>query len=622
MCGILTGVNIDNPSFEKGLSNIGHRGPDSQDFFQFENTLLGHVRLSIQDLSENGKQPMTSNSGDYTIVFNGEIYNHWKLRENLSSYDFKSTSDTETLLALFEKEGVSCLNKLRGIFAFSILNHRTKKLIVVRDQYGVKPLYYYMVNNRFICSSELKGILPGLENNDLDKKALKNYLTYMWSADERTPFKTVKKLLPGHYIELCIDSFEMKLEEYYVLKVSEPITRYLENDLIEQLDEKLSNAVNSQLISDAPIGFFLSGGLDSSLLVALAKKARPNERLVCYTIDSGPSRDGFARDLDYAIKVAEHLDVDLRIVKVDSNMFKDFDNLIWHLDEPQADPAPLNLSLIAQQARKDGIKVLIGGTGGDDIFSGYRRHQVIYYEKYFKLIPSILVKSLKSIVNKTNSTSAVVRRLRKFLKDSDKTTEERYLGLFEWNSESDVNQLFQEKKSVIDYASNSYFKKLWDNCNVGDSVLNKMLFLEVYTFLVGHNLNYTDKLGMAHGVEIRVPFLDIDLVDFAFRLPPSVKMKGKETKYILKKMAEKYIPKDVIYRPKSGFGAPVDSWIRNELKEEVNRRLSEEKLSKSAIFDYTVVQKMIDDNADGKVNKSYAILSLMAIDSWLNQYSK
>lgn len=327
-------------------------------------------------------------------------------------------------------------------------------------------------------------------------------------------------------------------------------------------------------------------------------------------------------DLFYARKVAELLDVDLKIVKADIDVVKEFDKMIWHLDEPQADAAPLNVMNIAALARKNGINVLIGGTGGDDIFSGYRRHQAIRFEKIFGVIPNVLGKFIKRTINIIPSKISFIRRLKKIVENIDQPRIHRMAGYFSWLPENRMKNLFSEewKTKLIDYSQTSYFKELSLDLPVDIDNLNTILYWELCTFLVDHNLNYTDKMAMAFGVEARVPFLDKELVEFAQLIPPNLKMKGKETKYILKKVAERYLPNEIVYRPKTGFGAPVRKWIVEDLDFIIKDRLSPEKIDRRGIFNSKEVWRLIDDNKRGKIDASYSIWALLAIESWLIQF--
>lgn len=627
MCGIAGGIGFNNHNIPEVLLSISHRGPDSSGSFNEENVFLAHTRLAIQDLSENGNQPMFSTDGRYVIIFNGEIYNHIDVREKIgNSVSYRSTGDTETVLNAFIKYGDACLNMLNGIFALTIYDRQEKELFIARDQMGVKPLYIYTVGNRLLFSSEIKTFL----NFDIDKalnyKAFANYLTFLWATGSLTPFDKVTKLLPGHYLRIKDGEPLIKQPvKYYTKTFTGNYVNLSENDIIDELEKKLTAAVKRQMLSDVPVGFFLSGGLDSSLLVAIAKKLYPQIHFPCFTIDMnewGSQLEDFSDDLSYAKKVADYLEVELNVVKADIDIVRDFDQMIWHLDEPQADSAPLNVLNIARLARKKGIKVLLGGTAGDDLFSGYRRHQALNYEKYFKMIPRFAGRGLKSVVQLLPMSNSLSRRLRKITYDLDKTTQERMIGYFKWLQPEMMMSLFSTEwqAKLNGYDSGNYFKELDKEIPAEKSLLNRMLNWEQKTFLVDHNLNYTDKMGMAVGVEARVPFLDLELVEFSLSIPPELKMKGKETKYILKKVAERYLPMDVIYRPKTGFGAPVRKWITTDLQPMIEERLSHERLEKRGIFDSKKVWELIEANKAGKIDASYSIWSLLAIESWLTQF--
>lgn len=568
---------------------------------------------------------MHSEGNKYSIIFNGEIYNHWDIRkEELADYTFKTKSDTETILALYIKHGKECVHYLNGIFAFVILDRAKNQVFIARDHFGVKPLYYSLKGNTFACASELKALLPYVDNQEINIEAIQDYMTFMWCAGEGTPLKSVSKLLPGSHITIKLnDVANAKIERFYQLHFPNKVeNKYTEKYWIEKLEEKLILAVKRQLLSDAPIGFFLSGGLDSSLLVAIAKKLHPELRLKCYTIDSGESKDGFANDLTYARKVAQHLDVDLVEIKVDSSIVSKFDDIIWHLDEPESDPAPFNAYEISKAARKDGIKVLIGGTAGDDIFSGYRRHQALIVDQYFDVIPKWLRAIIKNTIHNISSTKPLVRRLKKLTRSIEQSKNDRFIGYFEWQDFELIKSLFVTEIQKELTTEHKYFNFLLEQVKDVKSDLNKLLFLEIYTFLIDHNLNYTDKAGMANSVEIRVPYLDLELVEFSTIIPTNLKMKGKVTKYILRKVAEKYLPHDVIYRPKSGFGAPVEHWVRHELDQYIHENLSVENISETGLYQHQKIKQMIEDNKSGKINASYSIWSLIAIESWMKQFKK
>lgn len=622
MCGIAGYVGSKNVSLSTMSEYLGHRGPDDAGIWQEDNVGFVHTRLAIQDLSPNGHQPMLSADGRYAMIFNGEIYNHREIRTRGNyDYPFKSTGDTETILAAFAVEGTSIFSRLNGIFALAILDREKKKLILARDQFGVKPLYYYQDTQQWAFSSEMKALLPVLANDkkELDHHTLANYLYYLWSPGCNTPFISVKKVPPGHFITISIENPDQyEIVRYYEIPFTGNYSNKPEKQLLDELDDLLLQAVRRQLLSDVPVGFFLSGGLDSSAVVAMAKRILPNEKLKCYTIDNGEQNDGFASDLLYARKVAGLFNCDLTEISSKPDIVQDFDRMIWHLDEPQADPAPLNVLNIARQARADGRVVLLGGTAGDDLFSGYRRHQALRYYPALHLIAS-----LKGLIQRIGSNSPFSRRLNKIIDGANLPLPAYLAHLYSWLPKERVVALFNKNiRSALQetFHPDTFLQQSLSNIPAEKEALNWMLYWDMKYFLTDHNLNYTDKMSMAHGVEVRVPFLDIDLVEFSCRLPVDLKMKGKTTKYLLKKVMERYLPKEVIYRPKTGFGAPIRKWVQNDLSPLIEDRLSREKIENLGIFEYDALRQLIDDNKSGKIDAAYPIWALLAIDSWIHQF--
>lgn len=626
MCGIIGSINCRLG--KESLFRIAHRGPDDSGWFEHKNFTLGHVRLSIQDVSEMAHQPFLSKDGNTVMVFNGEIYNHWEIRKGLEEkgVNFKSTSDTETVLEGYLMFGTQVFEMLNGIFALCIYDLLTEKAVLVRDRFGVKPLYYSFEDNKFQFSSELKAL--EFDANELDYESISNYVKFLWSPGKGTPSKQVKKMLPGELMTIYNDNEKIIINSEVIQSKKFDGTRFLatEEELIDTLDSLLVQAVQRQLLSDVPVGFFLSGGLDSSLLVAIARKLQPSLDLQCFTIDTTAfsKSEGFSNDLEYAQLVANHLDVKLEVVPSEVEIAKDFDLMIWHLDEPQADPAPLNVLNISKRAAEMGFKVLIGGAGGDDVFSGYRRHQMLKYEEIISKVPHSILKAIGGCTNLIKPNTPNKRRLKKFLGTFSKPKKDRLFTYFDWLDWSIVKSIFKsdikEKLNILD--EYSFFRTKINEIPKEHNSLNQMLHLEMSSFLIDHNFNYTDKMGMAVGVEIRVPFLDNDLVDFSYSIPPELKLKNNVTKYILKKVAERYLPNEVIYRSKAGFGAPVRKWVTEDLSDLVESRLNKANIEKQNIFDYDKVINLIDRNKKGEIDASYSIWAILAIDSWVRQFAQ
>tara|TARA_R110002050_G_scaffold204327_4_gene339813 strand:- start:13309 stop:15201 length:1893 start_codon:yes stop_codon:yes gene_type:complete len=621
MCGIVGGLNLKWLS--DPLVSIAQRGPDSNGKYEKGNVFLGHSRLSILDTSEAGNQPMLSDDKNFILVFNGEIYNHHDVREELTKeygISFKSNSDTETLLKGWMLEGELILKRLNGIFSFAIIDCVSNNLHVVRDPFGVKPLYIYQKGNEFAFSSEMKSFTL-LENFDslLSLEGIGNYLSFLWSPGSQTMYKKVKKLLPGHLLQIDLEKGGVLVRKYSNPLKSEKVV-LTESEWIDKLDIALNRAVERQMLSDVPLGFFLSGGLDSSLLVAIAKRQNPNLGLDCFTVDTSVSdgKEGFTDDLPYARKVAEYLDVNLHEVRPVNGSIDRFNEMVYALDEPQADLAPENVRLIANLAKKMGVKVLIGGAAGDDLFSGYRRHLAIGLENKLNAIPTFILSTFQKLFNLLPSKVPTFRRMKKFSRDWDKKWDERLLGYFNWLPDNDfVFELVNGLKK--DYDVYNYAKTVLKEYS-NSSALNQMLEIEKSTFLIDHNLNYTDKLSMKEGVEARVPFLDLELVNLASGIPDDLRLKNGEAKYILKKVAERYLPKEVIYRSKTGFGSPVRDMIENEFRPLINLYLNEKRIMDQGIFNSEKINNLIQLHYSGKEDFGYTILSLLAIQSWLEQF--
>ena len=627
MCGILGTFGADIDRIEKAYRLMSHRGPDDSGVFYERklNIALGHQRLSILDLSNLGHQPMVNSDNDVIIVFNGEIYNFRELRSDLEAqgFTFNGNSDTEVLLKLYLSEGPDLLSKLNGIFAFAILDLKSQSILLARDSFGVKPLYYSENDNTFCFASEIKALLALIPTKkEINIEAIDKYISFLYCPGKETPLNSVNKLLPGEAMIVSKGQIEKKWLWYTSSFFNQNISKLNQKKAINGVEERLRKAVHRQMISDVPLGAFLSGGLDSSSIVTFAREVNPD--IKCFSIEtSGPQDKGFIDDLPYAKKVAKHLNVSLDIISINSQrMAQDLEDMVIQLDEPLADPAALNVLYISQLAKSQGIKVLLSGAGGDDLFSGYRRHQALYFEKFWRWMLLHLRKKLKNFSSNDDSSVSYKRRLEKMFSGADLNDYERLINYFRWTDKNLLRGLyskeFQKKLETSD--SNNSMLKYLSNMPKNISPLNQMLALEQRFFLTDHNLNYTDKMSMALGVETRVPFLDQDLVIFTNKLQDKYKQKRNESKWILKKTMEPFLPKEIIYRPKTGFGAPLRGWMRNELREILSIYLSVESINKRKIFSAPAIHQLILDNDRGKIDASYTLLSLLCIEIWCRAY--
>jgi asparagine synthase (glutamine-hydrolysing) len=623
MCGIFGQFGgVDNSSMAISLSLLRHRGPDGKGMFIDEEArvALGHTRLSIIDLSEAARQPMVSECESVVVVFNGEIYNFRELRADLSARGFKvrSTSDTEVLMNMYIAYGERMLTHLRGIFAFAIWDRRNRTALIARDSLGVKPIYYVETGNRIAFSSEIKALL-GLHNGkpQINPQALRDHLTYLWSPAPRTIFQGVLKLQPGHLLRVS-EGRCSKPVRWAPIQAARPSVDVTELEAITSVRAGLETAVTRQLVADVPIGAFLSGGIDSSTVCAIARKHVPADRLNCFTIAANSQelrREGMTNDLPYARGVARKLGVTLHEVNVQPPTLENLIDCIWRLDEPTADLAPLNVFAISKLARDHGIKVLLSGAGGDDIFSGYRRHFTLAAEQYLKFLPVFARNALARSSRLLPTSLVFTRRLRKALHSINLRNDLRVANLFEWAERGVVDQLLAGDILEASRRPNPLLQSL-DNLPPGTTWLNKMLHLECQHFLADHNLNYTDKMGMAAGVEVRVPLLDEDLVNLAFSLPNRYKLRGAQGKWVLCEAVRGLVPDDVLSRPKTGFGLPLRHWLRGPMQAEIRDVFSSATFRQRGLFNEPNVNALLEAELSGRVDGSYVILSILFIELW------
>ena len=627
MCGINGLFNGDLSRIEKVNECQKHRGPDRNGVYvnKDDKIGLGHTRLSIIDTSKLGHQPMFSDDNEVVITFNGEIYNYKDLRKELvdQGFSFRSDCDTEVLLKLYLFYGKKFVSKIDGIFALGIWDNNIKELIIARDSVGIKPLYYTIDDKgTFAFASEIKALIKLVRiNKEINIDALYKYMTFLWCPGDETLLKSVHKLNPGSAMAIKNGKI-IKYWNWYSLPVfqNKINTINLDNS-VDGVVSNLRNAVHNQMVSDVPLGAFLSGGLDSSAIVAFAKEKNPD--IECFTIaNKDNDKDGFNDDLPYAKKVSAHCNVPLNIIDVNSKMLTDnIEKMIFQLDEPLADPAAINVSFICSLAKQNNIKVLLSGAGGDDIFSGYRRHLALKYEKLWRWLPFPVKNFLENSSKNLDQRSPFNRRLKKLFNGASLDGNQKIINYFKWIDSDALAKLFNQtlnvdlKKIIPEDAMLSFLSTINSN-----NELDKMLSLEQRFFLTDHNLTYTDKMSMSEGVEVRVPFLNHDLMNFAYQIPNKYKIKKGQAKWILKKAMEPYLPKDVIYRPKAGFGAPLRSWLKNDLKDLMNDMLSKEKIINRGLFSHSEVQRLISNNENGKIDASYSIFSLMCIELWFERF--
>ncbi|SEF03282.1 asparagine synthase (glutamine-hydrolysing) [Rhizobiales bacterium GAS188] len=629
MCGIVGIAShhpIDQCALDAAVDCLRHRGPDGNGIYvgHAGRVGLGHTRLAIIDLTPGGHQPMHSQDGQVVLTFNGEIYNYLELRAELADrgYRFKSLSDTEVLLAGFLLDGPKILERLNGIFAFAIYDCRSNELFLARDQMGIKPLYYAETPDGFVFASEIKALLKLVPlDRSLDLSAMRRYLTFLWCPGEQTPMKHVKKLSPGSALTVRDDGTVVQRWTYWEPPQYAPRQGWNPSDCAVELNELLGQCVRRQMISDAPLGAFLSGGIDSSSIIAAARRQNPD--IQCFTVDlAGGAEQGTANDLPYARAVAADLGVSLSEVRVDAAAMCDrVVDMVEILDEPLADPACLNVLFISELARSHGIKVLLSGAGGDDLFTGYRRHTLLSFDPLWSVLPVGVRRRLATLAANRDCRGGFNRRLARLLAVVSENGDRRITANFMWGAAGSVdNLLAPEVRAALadDDVEAPLAKMIADAPSL--PTIEKCLKLEKRFFLADHNLIYTDKMAMAAGVEVRVPFLDLDLLEFAATVPSIWKHRFMRPKWILKESQRPVLPANVIDRPKTGFGAPLRRWMKGEMQNLVEDLLSPAVISRRGLFDGAAVQEMLAKDRRGETDASYTLFSLMCIELWCRRF--
>ena len=630
MCGIAGYRGSHSSSLLRAFNDAqAHRGPDGAgEFFDEKHrTGLAHTRLAIVDLSDAGAQPMASagDDGRFVVTYNGELYNADSLRDRLADDGtFRGHSDTEVLLHAWRKFGPrKTLDLISGIFAFAMLDRQSGELWIVRDGLGVKPLYYTQTASGFAFASELKALLalPDLDRS-LDPVAAARYVSLLWSPGERTMFRAVKKLRPGHALVFREGAEQPSEQRFYQLPLRDASD--LQEVSPQETAQVISAAVSRQTLSpDVPVGAFLSGGLDSSAIAAFASRDR---ELSCFT--AAPCGDawggeGFTDDLPFANKVANELGVDLNEVPVESDLLGELEKLVWNLDEPQADPAALIAARICRLASERGIKVLLSGAGGDDVFSGYRRHLALAgLDRISMRVP----RPLRQLMEKSSAllaagSSPTRRRLARYLDGIGSDPDSRTANYFLWLNAARTAGLFGGQVNEEDVAAP--LLSALDECPDKATPLDRMLALDARFFLADHNLNYTDKMGMAEGVEVRVPLIDRAVVEHGFSIPAAQKVRRGEAKWIFKQAMRPHLPKDVIFRPKAGFGVPLRQWMRNGggPNEQLDDLLSADSLSSRRLFDPQAVRDLIERDRCGAIDAAYPLLAIACVELWCRKFA-
>ncbi|XOF35154.1 MAG: asparagine synthase (glutamine-hydrolyzing) [Candidatus Electrothrix sp. YB6] len=620
ICGKIGRTDIALPELRQMADQIRHRGPDDEGFYIHGQVGLGHRRLSIIDLS-TGHQPIANEDESIWIVFNGEIYNFPALKKELEAqgHRFKTATDTEVILHLYEEIGEHCVQRLNGMFAFAIWDEKKESLLLARDRIGQKPLFYSEQNNEFVFASEVKSILAA-ENiqREVNFEAVHHYLSLRFIPPPHTMFKGIKKLPPGH--TLVYSDGTCRISRYWDLTYRSKLQGSEEN-LLTGLEQELTRAVDSHLISDVPVGAFLSGGMDTSTVVALMAGIQ-KEPFPTFAV--GVKEQDF-NELPFARIVADKFSTVHTEEVVSANLIELLPKIVWHLDEPSDSIA----ACMYQSAKLAGqhVKVVMGGDGGDELFAGFDRYMGVGYINLYTMLPAFLrhriLRPLFKALPDSFTYKSLVQKLRWMDQLSDFTEGERYAeatAFFRF-SHAQKQELFAADiwQELQDIDSNQVIVEQYNKPNAEDPI-DRMLYADFMTRLSEHTLMLTDRMNMAFSLEARSPFLDHELVEYLAKFPSNLKIKGRQLKYILRKFAEKLLPPEITGRKKQGFMFPVAYWFRNELYEFVRTTLENSFFVREGVFDRDYIIQLVEEHRNNRNDNHVRLWMLLNMEIWHQLY--
>jgi asparagine synthase (glutamine-hydrolysing) len=626
MCAIAGLIHCGDPELLRALCAAqAHRGPDSHgvQWWEGHDSGFGHQRLAILDLSQTGHQPMATPDGRYWITFNGEIYNFQDIRRKLEAkgLKFRSSGDTEIILRAYETWGVDCLKEFNGMFAFAIFDTVTGRLFAARDHIGIKPFYYWHHGEQFAFASEIKALLkcPFVPRRaDLDALAT----PARFQISPGTGFIGIAKLPPAHY--LTFEADRLTISRYWQLRPRED-DRVSDEELIDEMDALLADAVRLQMIADRPVGAFLSGGLDSSIISALMRKNNSGD-IHAFTISFSAADQKYERmpnDCIYAKKVAQQLGFKFHEFELQPAIAELLPKMVWHVDEPLSDPATINTYMISEAARNLGIVVLLNGVGGDEIFGGYRKHLAcLKADTYQEFVPLVVQRALQRLTARIPVVTGrrglrYMRWLKRFLSIASLPQVERYLA-------SDLSLTFPKFQQLFPgrrYFDTWFWRAQQPTLARADlSYLTRMCLNDTYVFLPEHNLTYSDKAAMAASIETRPPLTDYRIVEKMFTLPPEQRIRGRTQKWLLKKVSQRYLPEEIVHRPKAPFNAPLRAWMRGPLAPMVDELLSETSLRRRGFYDPAVARALIDADRRGLEDNAMVIWTMLTTELWFRTF--
>jgi asparagine synthase (glutamine-hydrolysing) len=621
VCGISGIISAGRKDVVVAMTEaLAHRGPDGSGYYRDDRIALGQRRLSIIDLA-TGDQPIGNETGDLQLICNGEIYNSPELRRRLlaAGHRFKTQTDVEVILHLYEDLGVECVKELRGMFAFAIWDRRDGSLFLARDHMGQKPLFYCQAGQDFLFASEVKGILAsGLVRRQVDLDGLWHYVSMRFLPDRYSLFKGIEKLPAGSW--LLWRSGSVTIERYWQLSFANQPDRR-EEEVIDGLDALLRETVEMHLLSDVRVGSFLSGGIDSSLIAALMATVG-KETVPTFSI--GVKEQGF-NELPYARSVAARYGMEAHEKVVEADLFRLIPRMVYHMDEP-ADPFGAGVYLVSGVA-SEAVKVVLTGDGGDESFAGYDRFVGQRLLDYYCVLPAWfrrnLVRRIVERIPESFGYKSVAQKARWLNEMSFFTQEERYAHSMSFLrfTQAAKQELFtaSARQGIEDYDSLEKILSLFRSDEV-DHVVDRMLYTDLMTRMPDHLLMTVDRMAMAHSLETRSPLVDYKVVEYAASIPGGLKLKGNQLKYILRKVAARYLPQDLIDRRKQGFGFPLAIWMRTELRDFVRNLFAESRFIELGIFERAYVQRLVDEHIAGKIDHNYRLWLLINLEVWYRMF--
>jgi asparagine synthase (glutamine-hydrolysing) len=621
MCGIAGVVGRDGRKVLPAMmDSLAHRGPDGEGEHHEDGLSLGQRRLSIIDI-EGGKQPIANETGTMQLVCNGEIYNSPELREELEAkgHTFRTRTDVEVILHAYEEYGTECVRRLRGMFAFAVWDAPNRTLFMARDHMGQKPLFFWRENGQFVFASELKAILAtGWVKPEIDLDAVWHYISLRFLADDRSMFKGIRKLEAGS--TLVYKDGKVTTDRYWMPNFRTKLTGSAD-DIEEQLDTLLRDTVKLHLLSDVPVGAFLSGGIDSSTIAAMMATAGAG-RFPTFSI--GVREQGF-NELPYSRMVVAKYDLDGRERSVEADLIHLIPKMIHYMEEP-ADPFAVGVYLVSQVASET-VKVVLGGDGGDESFAGYDRYSGQRFVDYYCLLPRFfrqtVMKRVVDAVPESFGYKSVAQKAAWLQEMSQFDRGHRYaqsMAFLRFTPEA-KELLFTDaaKNQLEERDSIQKVLRFFDADNATDLV-DRMLFTDLMTRMADHGLPIVDRMSMAHSLETRSPLVDPQVVDFAASVPGPMKLHGRKLKWMLRRVASRYLPRELIYRKKQGFGFPLALWMRSELRDFLQNLFKQSRFVEMGLFEQAYMDRILAEHLEGKTDHNFRLWILINLELWHRLY--